>query len=486
MFKTTAHRVPLADIKVARATRQRQEGRDEAGEVDVESDGLLASVERDGILSPILLHRDGTLIFGERRLTCAARLGLADIPAVYIEELTPDQAERLELIENVKRQELHWKDEVLALARYHDLSRAAHAGWTLDDTEREMGYKQGSHWMRVARALKESDGRIARCISMREAFNLLMRGDARAEADIINDITDAGVRAFEAVDISSSLQSSASPSPGAAPGQGDAVDGGSASSTVIPLQQTAVRSRRPVETPAEESILLIDFSEWIETYSGPRFNFVHCDFPYGKGVFSGPMSGRGRWAETYNDDVGVYWRLIDVFCSSLDKFMAPSAHLMFWLAADVEIQAKTIEVFRQKAPSLVFDTYPLTWIKSDNAGIAPDSRRRARRITETALMASRDDRLLVKLVGNGYSAPTDKVHHPHTKPEPVLRHFFSMFIDTGSKVFDPTAGGGSALRAAESLGAERVLGLESSPEHHAAAVSALRVFRNKRRAAGEV
>jgi hypothetical protein len=35
-------------------------------------------------------------------------------------------------------------------------------------------------------------------------------------------------------------------------------------------------------TPKSEiPIITADFTEWAPTYTGPKFNFIHCDFPYG-------------------------------------------------------------------------------------------------------------------------------------------------------------------------------------------------------------
>jgi DNA modification methylase len=64
-------------------------------------------------------------------------------------------------------------------------------------------------------------------------------------------------------------------------------------------------------------------------------------------------------------------------------------------------------------------------------------------------------------VANAYVGPTDRsADHPSAKPEAMLREFFEMFVDEKSKVLDPTCGSGSALRAAKSLGAAYVLGIE--------------------------
>jgi site-specific DNA-methyltransferase (adenine-specific) len=60
------------------------------------------------------------------------------------------------------------------------------------------------------------------------------------------------------------------------------------------------------------------------------------------------------------------------------------------------------------------------------------------------------------------------------KPEPMLRHFFGMLVDENTVMLDPTCGSGSSLRAAESLGAKHVLGLELNPEFAALAREALK------------
>ena len=46
----------------------------------------------------------------------------------------------------------------------------------------------------------------------------------------------------------------------------------------------------------------------------------------------------------------------------------------------------------------------------------------------------------------------------------MLRHFFEMFIDGNTNMLDPTCGGGSSLRAAESIGSNFVFGIEANEE----------------------
>ena len=237
----------------------------------------------------------------------------------------------------------------------------------------------------------------------------------------------------------------------------------------------------PLVKPSDESILQESFLDWAPNYSGEPFNLIHCDFPYGVNVFGGKWSGRETW-HNYDDGADIYLKLIECLCTNLDRIMAHSAHMIFWLSADIKIQAKTLEMFAELAPTLSFCNFPLVWVKSDNVGIVPDPKREPRRIYETALIASREDRLLVKPVSNAIASPTNKEHHPHTKPEPVLKHFLQMFVDSNTRFLDPTCGGGSSLRAAEALGAEHVIGLEINDEYVANARRALNHSRVLRKA----
>jgi len=431
--------------------------------------GLIGSIKRLGVMNPIIVQRETmVLVAGERRLKASRQLGLPTIPVRFADELSPIEAQIVELEENLKREDLPWQDQVAAFARLHTLYLADDADWTQAKTAEQLNVSGTT----ISKSLKVApmlgNEQISKSTTLEAAYNILARKDDRQLADVLSSIVEAtatlGVPSAPPVQpapVSALLQ----------PGSGEIV-----------LPPTLSSKPTPTVSAADpESILNVDFLEWAATYSGPKFNFIHCDFPYGKNVFAGPQSGRDSH-RTYDDSPETYWGLIEGFIANMDRFVAYSAHMMFWLAADIEIQWKTISHFAQHAPSWDFQYYPLYWLKSDNAGILPDPKRGPRRIVETALIASRGDRTIAKAVSNAYAAPTDKAHHTSTKPQPMLQHFFQMFVDENSIMLDPTCGGGSALRAAEALGAKSVLGLERDPEHFNAARSALRQFRVLRRA----
>jgi hypothetical protein len=232
-----------------------------------------------------------------------------------------------------------------------------------------------------------------------------------------------------------------------------------------------------VALPTLAPILQASFLEWAPQYQGPKFNLVHCDFPYGIEVFSGPQ-GRGAEPTGYKDSPELFLALLECLCNQTDRLCSLSAHLMFWCRLDGgQLEALTRQTFRNLAPSWSFQKFPLVWVKSDNAGIASDPRHNPRHVYETCLLASRGNRQIVRIVGDAYSCPTDKTLHPSTKPEPMLRHFMTMLVDENTSMLDPTAGSGAALRAADSLDAKLVQGLEVEAEFVTGANVAFRTAR---------
>jgi len=143
----------------------------------------------------------------------------------------------------------------------------------------------------------------------------------------------------------------------------------------------------------------------------------------------------------------------------------------------MENYGETLELLRTR---FVVPSHPLIWLKSDNAGILPDPSRGPRRIYETAFFGYRGDRKVVRAVSNAYAAPSVRDSHMSEKSEPMLRYFFGMIVDQHTTMLDPTCGSGSALRAAESLDASRVLGLEIDPTFVDRARLKLRQARNLR------
>lgn len=428
MLSNKVQRIPIDSIQINRDDRQRRE-------IDVSD--IIESVKRRGVLTPICVTKSGRLIFGERRLTAARQAGHTDILArIAPDDLSEHDLQLLELEENIMRAELAWQDKALAMSRLYTLSGAT----SREAFAASIGYSTSFVYRNLDAAEEIASGneRVINAPTVAKAINVVERQREREENNALADILDT--------------------------------IGGS---TEAP----------PLEQPVDP-ILTQSFLDWAPSYGGPKYNLLHCDFPYGVELQdSDQLQVGGNAHRVYEDGPDVFWALLRTLATHRDRFLSHSCHMVFWHSMKEELYLPMREFFREAMPEWTFEDYPLVWLKSDNRGIAPDVERRPRRIYETALFGWRGERKLVKLGSNAYAAPKEASAHPSTKPEPVLRHFLSMVVDHHTRLLDPTCGSGSALRAADSLGAASVLGLELDPEFSADALARWRRYKSTSRLA---
>lgn len=461
--------------------------RDERQRRNVKTDDLEVSIGKRGLLNPIIISARETseglpqpweLKAGERRLTACRKLQMSKILCRKVTDLSPVEAQIIELEENIKRSDLEWQDLVVGVARIHKLYTELDPDWTMTETGVECGLTQGIVSMYMSVHVRMEEERVAKAGTVREAWNMLQRRGQREAGLALQELLETPDLPQEPVQDITKLTEVERAQVKILEDLGKPIP------VEIIKKMTVVPVRKPEVVPVPDSILQASFLDWAPQYTGGKFNLIHCDFPYGVELFSGPQ---GRGSEIgeggklgYKDSVDTYQTLLKCFCTNLDRFMSVSGHLMFWLSADWRIIHDTILQFNMLAPSLKFVKFPLVWMKSDNAGISSDPSRKPRHVYEVCLLASRGDRNLARVKADAYSAPTDKRLHPSTKPEPMLRHFMEMLVDETTSLLDPTCGSGAALRAADSLGAREVLGLEIDPQYVVPAQIAMRQARAKR------
>jgi hypothetical protein len=403
------------------------------------------------IISPIIVNDiDGELVLvaGERRLTAALELGLALVPIRRFQDLSPEDAQITEMEENLKRLDLPWRDFVRAIGQIHTIFLQRDPQWSLAQTASEVhfSYEYVRMILQVYQSLDSE--KIAQATGVENAHNILLRLADRMAEGIVSNILNQGTAIFQA---------SPPPSPSPTPSPGPA-------SGPIPPP-----SPPPPPPPPPPAITQADFIPWADAYTGPKFNFIHVDFPYG--TYKGDdSSGTYTVTEFYDNTPEVYLNLLHALCRNLDRLISHSAHLMFWF--DMKFYTETFQ--KLTASGLVVHPHPLIWHKTIGGVMPGNSVSHPRRTYDTALLCVKGNRPFVKPGASSYAAPP--VHskvHPSQKPEPMLRFFFSMFVDVHTTMLDPTCGSGSALKAAEDLGAKSVLGLELDPEYVAQANAAM-------------
>jgi ParB/RepB/Spo0J family partition protein len=387
--------------------RQRKEFKPE----DIES--LAGSIKRRGLIHPLLITEEGLqLISGERRLLAIKSLGWDTVACQFQTEISERELHALELEENTKRTDLTWQETCAAILKYHEDRLIEVNNWVEEDTAAALGFERSwlNRQIAVAKELRRGNTVVAEAPKLSTAVGLVTRAAERKKqaevAGLLGKMYDR---------------------------PGDTL--------------SSVEAYLPIQN--------LDFLQWLETYEGPKFNFIHCDFPYGinadqmqQGYSVGEHGG-------YTDTPETYFRLLDQFVEHHDKFVAESAHLIFWFS--MRYYTETIQFLRRSR--FIIDDFPLIWQK--DVGLLPDPQRGPRRVYETALFGRAGDRKIVRAVSNAITLPRGSDHiHMSAKPAPVLEHFFRMLVDGSTSLFDPTAGGGTALQAAAALGAFAVAGLE--------------------------
>ena len=445
----------VASIIVDRESRQRTT-------LDKDIKQLAEQIDRVGQIHAIVIHEDGRLVAGERRLEAHKLLQRKQIRCTIFERMSPHDAFLIELQENIARRSLPWQDEAKAVLDYHEQRKAQTPEWTIRASSLDIGASEERIRLYIAVAKHLNDPEVAGCQTMQGAFNLLKGRAERAQAAAANrgfqianalpDISAAGTKEERTSAIASLVST----------GPLDSITVKERDPFAIleagKIAEESLAAQREAETDDFSPIITGNMLEWIADYDGPKFDVLHVDFPYGKG-YSGSntrKTGRAHVAPRYADDPDVHWALLEGLLEHQDKVAFPIAHVLYWF--DMDYYAAVRESF-ERAGWTTVQPHPLIWAKPYE-GVAADPKRRPRHCYETALLFQRGDRKLARLDQDFFVGRTDEKLHINQKPVDMLKHFLSLVVDEHSAVLDPTCGSGSALAAARDLGAARILGLE--------------------------
>jgi ParB-like nuclease domain len=91
-----SRRMAIDEIRIVQRCRQELGG----------LEALAASIQQHGLIHPIVIAQDGTLVAGERRLKACQLLGWVEIDVRVYEDLTDAERWAIELEENLQRKDL--------------------------------------------------------------------------------------------------------------------------------------------------------------------------------------------------------------------------------------------------------------------------------------------------------------------------------------------------------------------------------------------
>lgn len=412
--------------------------------------------------APITIDQEGRLIAGEHRLeafrrnarikkTClfSSYKDWTVIPA-RVAKVDSNESAILELVENLLRKDMTWKEEAKGIYTFCKVHPQEEEEDNEDYSER-IASLTGITPSRIRNYIniksRIDHPQVQSATRLAEAVNIVARHRKRELDNVMDSVSDLMLDPFEE---DTDLEN-------------------------IPPQNTEDTSKpvtlarnEPAPEPAAPShpratILNESFLDYAAQYTGPRFNFIHCDFPYGVNMDKSSMTNADAWS-TYADSEDIYFALLSALLENKDRLLSANSVVMFWYSE--KYGEETRAAF--KKAGFKRWTHPLIWHKSCNSGILSDYRRTARHTYENAMVFTLGDPFIVSPVADSYSGPATKEHgHVSEKPEAVLHHFFRLFIDEYTKMLDPTAGSHTSLKAALEAGAEHVTGIELDPVHSA-------------------
>ena len=220
---------PISSIIVNRDERQRRklEGIEELAE----------SINRIGLINPIVVTPDLVLVAGERRLTAMKLIGWTDVPIQYTTDLSEYDLAVIELEENVKRVDLSWQDQCLAIEKFHSLKAKHETDWNKEATAQALGLseREVNRHISVAKEIIGGNERVANADRFTMALNLVTREAERRRDSVLEDIEVK------------------------------------AAVVQVPKEQGEA------PPPRVPPLIHDDFHEWAAAYTGVPFNLLHCD-----------------------------------------------------------------------------------------------------------------------------------------------------------------------------------------------------------------
>jgi len=386
---------------------------------------LAASIGQNGLIHPIVVRSvngEYTLVAGERRLKALEHLWFlgsevtysgkvipeGQVPCSFLGEIDPIDAEEIELEENIRREDLNWKERADAVARLAALRTAQAKRANLpapsvaDIAEEVSGHREGDYQGDVRKdiilgnALKDPEAAAALdgATNRNDAFKRLKRHEeARRNAAL-----GAAIGATFSAQMHS-LQ------------KGDCLQ---------------VMSEMPAEA----------------------FDAICTDPPYGVGANDFSDSG-GKVTGSHNyDDSEEYWRKLATACASAFYRLA-KAQSHAYIFCDIDRFGELRQLFTEVGFK-VFRT-PLIWY-NPGAIRAPWPEHGPWRRYQCILFAIKGNRPVTRLYGDVLTySPDSNLGWAAQKPVALISDLLNRTVRPGDTVLDAFAGSGSIFPAAHAL-----------------------------------
>lgn len=426
---------------------------------------LCSSIERFGLIQPIVVNQEKRLIAGGRRLAAFSKLGRNSIDVVFKETLTEADLFEMELEENVQRLDMAWQERCLNVAKIHEtrLKQSISNGdsWTQRKTAELLQVASVSNindMLRVARLLKAElpdKGRFWGCENMAEAVRLILRDreDELLAANATEQQAIANSTALEIQDNAfASLVTEVSTSPDLLINERTRYESNPLNTIPFEIywQEKQSQAEEIRNTIYISNKLILGDSITFMFENRGRFDHIVTDIPYGIDMDMlnqqnphGGMTNIDMVEELhdvqYNLDLITQFFPAAFAATKENAFVITWADQMLWqFMYDQAIKA-----------GFAVQRWPITWYKQSQC-MNQCAQYNTTKDTEIAIVCRKPGATLAnKAQTSVISAARDElsesIRHPFAKPFACWEFLVNLCSIEGQTILEPFAGGGSGV-----------------------------------------
>jgi len=395
-------------------------------------DELASSIKLCGQLQPGVCTLDGrgspVLLVGERRLRACHK---AEVEFKYLlkeEVLDPWMLEKIELEENLCREELPWQDACEAKERIHRLFEEQYG-------KAKPGSSGGQSLQKTADHLGESLSLFQEDIVLATWAREVPEVAAAPNKTVAKKIV---ARLLETVKREDALS--------------DAIQtaGVSKATEIEPTATEGIDLQEAKILEYDRRCLLGKFEERIKEFKDESVDIVLFDPPWGVDFTENKKESPTK--QEYEDLAPIdFFTILPQWLSILYKKMSPDSHLyMFFGIVNFELVYRALE-----ETGFTTNRMPLIWHKR-GAHVTRNPKVWPGRSYEPIAYARKGSKDLAEqgvpdVISTPSPSPSLKDIHPSAKHPEVYRNLLSRSASPGDTILDPMAGSGMAGVAAESL-----------------------------------
>ena len=398
-------KVKIDDIKVGRRCRE------DFGDIE----GLALSIQRFGLLHPIVVDEHLNLLAGERRLRAHKFLSLKEIEVTYKKDLDDAEKKELELEENLKRKDLNWPELVVANKELYDI-RVKLYGPRIKGHESD-GYGRQDHAM----ALGKSQGMISQDLQLAEA---LIKFPELAKEKTKTVAFNKWQKMRDDLN----------------------------------MKEWSKRGK----FNTDPRVIHGDSYTEVKSMQDESVDFVVTDPPFGVELDAKAKQDKAVKDAGYKDDSHTVLENIRLTVGELYRVLKMDSHMIIAFA-----NTHYTEIFQMLTEAgFTVDSTPLIWNKI--TGSTPHSGKYFPYAYEPAFWCQKGKRELFSTACNMFTykrVPDKYKKHPLERPQALMCAWIQAVSLPGEVGLDCYAGGGSFLEACMSLGRKPIC-IEKSEKHY--------------------